>query len=302
MKITLKTNKKLIMCYGKTAFTPGRYLEDGLRSIGANVDVYKTEIDFGAIDFSEVAGVLFVESPSKPAVKTKNIDLVTVPKLLWVHHGENRIPTNVKLAKKFKADLILMAHSLHLAKRFPAPVRFFPFAMAKNIFNSKTDLNERPIDISFVGSRDPGYYQKRRIALKAIKEKFSSSYKLSLNSSVFVNGLAEQYSKSKIVVNHTADTIKSLNMRIFEGMGCGALVITDFVPGQDQLFRDQEHYVLFKNHAELLEKIDYYLTHPKEAQKIASAGHLHLLSSHTYEHRAHEIFRHIEELAANAPD
>ncbi|MBG9548430.1 hypothetical protein [Cytobacillus firmus] len=68
--------KKILMCYGKTEFTPGRYLEDGFRSIGHEVDVIQTTIDFGVINQNDFLGVIFVESPSKTLVRVKNINLV----------------------------------------------------------------------------------------------------------------------------------------------------------------------------------------------------------------------------------
>lgn len=285
------------MCYGKTSYTPGRYLEDGLKSIGLTVDLFQNEIDFKDIDTSEYCAVLFVESPSRPIVKTKNIELVDIPKLFWIHHGENRLKTNMKLVEMYKPDIILMAHSLHLANNFSVPTRFFPFGMAQDIFDCSRELKERVYDVAFVGSRHQEYYQERTKALNAIQKQFENKYQLSLNSHVFLNELAQQYSKSKIVVNHTADQIKSLNMRIFEGMSCGSLVITDYVPGQEKLFIDNQHYVIYNNHNELLEKIDYYLNHLDEAQKIASNGYNHLKSTHKYTNRAYQLIEIIKEFS-----
>ncbi|GIO21497.1 glycosyltransferase [Oceanobacillus sp. J11TS1] len=293
----MKPNEKIILCYGKTSFTPGRYLEDGLKSIGVKVDVYEKEIDFSKINISEYLAVLFVESPSKPPVIVKNINLVKIPKILWIHHGENRLHTNLKLESFYKPDLILMAHSLHLSDKFSAPVKFFPFAMANDIFNCSVDLKKRKYDVSFVGGKNPRYYQERKKALHIIKRQLASKYNLSLDSNVYLNQLAEHYGNSKIVINHTADHIKSLNMRIFEGMGCGSLVLTDYVAGQEQLFVDKQHYVIYKDHKELVELIDYYLKHLDEAQKIASNGYRYLLGNHTYAHRARELIEIIKKMS-----
>ena len=284
------------MCYGKTNYTPGRYLEDGLRAIGVTVELYTKTIDFAKIDLSDCAAVLFVESPSRPAIKVQNIDMVNVPKLFWVHHGENRITTNMTLAKKYDVDIVLMAHSLHLSKKFAVPTRFFPFAMAKDIFNVTTELKNRNIDIAIVGSNDSRIYQNRSIATQKLKKVFGDSYNLSMNARVFLQQLAKKYGDSKLVFNHSANGIKSLNMRLFEGMGCGALVISDYVPPMEEIFIDQKHYICFNNHDELIDKVDYYLNHLEEAQEIATAGYEHLLKHHTYEHRAQELLSIIEEL------
>jgi len=284
------------MCYGKTNYTPGRYLEDGLRAIGVTVELYTKTIDFAKVDLSECAAVLFVESPSKPSITVKNIGIVKIPKLFWIHHGENRLTTNTALAKRYQADIVLMAHSLHLANRFTAPTRLFPFAMAKDIYNVTTALKNRNIDIASVGSKDVGIYHNRRLSISRLKEKFGDQYNLSFDGRVFLAELAKKYGNAKIVFNHSANGIKSLNMRLFEGMGCGALVISDYVPPMEELFTEGKHYIRFKNHEELISKVEYYLTHLDEAQEIATAGYNHLLNNHTYEHRAEQICKIIEEL------
>lgn len=288
--------KKLLMCYGKTSFTPGRYLEDAFRKTGIKVDVYQSSINFSKVALEDYMAVLFVESPSLPPVQVKNIDIVSIPKLLWIHHGENRLTTNKKLAQQYQPDLLLLAHSLHLAKHFPMPVKFFPFAMAKDIFNINTPLQNRPVDITSIGTLDPVLYQKRIRAIRRMKNQFQANYQLSFHKRVFLHDLASAYGQSKIVVNHAADTIKSLNMRIFEGIGCGSLLLCDKVPKLDTLLEDGKHLVLFDSHQDLLEKAEYYLTHIDEAQMIAEAGYQHLLKHHTYEHRAKRLLEWIEKI------
>jgi spore maturation protein CgeB len=291
--------KKIIMCYGKTRYTPGRYLEDGLRNIGVTIDLYEKSVDFSEVNLSDYDAVIFVESPSKPSIKVNNMELVTIPKIFWIHHGENRLDTNLQLAKKYRADLVLMAHSLHLATKFSSPVRFFPFGMSKEIFNCNKELKDRRIDIASIGSNDPGFYGKRRMSINTIKKQFSGKYRLSLDAKAYLYDLAKIYGNSKIVFNQSANTIKSINMRLFEGMGCGALVFSDYVPGMEKLFIEDTHYVSFKDHHELLEKMDYYLKNTEEAQVIATAAYEHLLNHHTYEHRANELLSLIQELSNN---
>lgn len=85
-------------------------------------------------------------------------------------------------------------------------------------------------------------------------------------------------------------------MRLFEGMGCGALVVTDLVPDQDALFTDRLHYVTFRGIQGAIDQLAYYLAHPSEAQAIAAAGHNHVLAHHTYRHRARTIVAEIRNL------
>ncbi|WP_010268037.1 CgeB family protein [Paenibacillus senegalensis] len=290
------SKNRILMCYGKTKFSPGSYLEDGLNEIGWHVDQLSGEIDFRQLNMSKYTAVLFVESSSRPPVKVKNIEQVKVPKLFWVTHGENRLQTNLMLNRSYKTDIVLMAHSLHLADKFPVPVRFFPFAMTVDIFNYTDPLVQRTTDISFIGNLDTTNYLDRIMAIKAIKTRFHDKCSLSFRSNVYLHELAKVYGRSKIVINVTADWSSSINMRLFEGMGCGALVLSDYVPGMEQLFEDKKHLVLFQNRDELLDHIDYYLNNLDQAQKIANAGYQHLLANHTYRHRARELVNIIDAL------
>ncbi|BFT74322.1 glycosyltransferase [Paenibacillus sp. P36] len=292
-----KPQPALLMCYGKTPYTPGRYLEDALRRIGVRVVRMEETVDFAAINMSSYLGVLFVESPSRPKVLVKNIHLVTIPKLFWIHHGENRLNANIEMCGWYKPDLLLMAHSLHLAHQFPSPVRFFPFGVDPHIFHSATPLVERPVDISFVGGQS-ALYRTREARMKYMETELKGKRTVSFNKKVFLHDLSSLYGKSKIVFNHTADSIKAFNMRIFEGMGCGALVFSDYAPEQEMLFQDRTHFVLYQSRNDLMNKIDYYLNNLQEAQLIAGTAQNYVRQFHTYDHRAAQIINWMKKLRA----
>jgi hypothetical protein len=287
----------ILMCFGKTPYTPGRYLEDAFRRMGVRIVRMDGIIDFATIDMSSFLGVLFVESPAGPKVLVKNINLVTIPKLFWIHHGENRLKANIEMCGWFKPDLLLMAHSLHLAHQFPAPVRFFPFGVDPHIFRSAIPWMNRSIDVAFVGGRT-AIYSIREERMNDIETEMKGKRNLSFNKKVYLDELSSLYGNSKIVFNHTANKIKALNMRIFEGMGCGALVLTDYAPEQEMLFQDGIHLVLYHSREELLDKVEYYLNNTEEAQNIAQAGQEYVQRFHTYEHRAEQIMNWMKKLRA----
>src|SRR5690606_17178316 len=213
------------MCYNKTPFTPGRFLEEGLAQAGAAVDRLSGVVDFARLERGRYQAVIFVESPSRPPVRVRNIDLAPRPVFFWVHHGANRFTENLELCRQYQPDRVLLAHSLHLASRFPAPVSFFPFGAASHIFRCSRPLRARPIDIAFAGSLSEGVYSRRRALLEAIRKAFRGRFRLALNGNLYLNDLAALYGRSKIVVNCTADRLRTINMRLFEGIGCGALVV-----------------------------------------------------------------------------
>ncbi|WP_274653375.1 CgeB family protein [Paenibacillus humicola] len=293
--MTASGRGSILMCYGKTPYTPGRFLEDALRRIGLHVDVIEDLANFSYIDTNRYCAVLFVESPSRPKVRVKNIHLVKIPKLFWIHHGENRLAANQEMCSWYKPDLMLMSHSLHLASHFPVPVRFFPFGVDPHIYYSTKPYRDRKVDVAFVGGKS-SMYRQREISLRLIETLFGGDKTLSLRSSCFLHQLGQLYGDSKIVFNQTADRIKSFNMRIFEGMGCGALLLTDHTPEQAKLFKDGVHLVVYSSMEDLYEKLDYYLYHPDEAQKIARSGQSYVLASQTYDQRALQLLKWVRKL------
>ncbi|NKI20692.1 glycosyltransferase family 1 protein [Paenibacillus dendritiformis] len=291
-----KQPQRILMCYGKTPYTPGSYLERAFGNIGVEVDVITDAADFSAVDTQKYAAVLFVESPTRPRVAIKHRERIQVPVLFWIHHGENRLAGNLEMCDMYRPDILLMSHSLHLASRFQVPIRFFPFGVDPHLFHSAIPYAKRAIDVSFVGTQGHHLYKNRNESLRFIEENLQGKAKLSLRKNIFLEDLSKHYGNSKIVFNQTADTIKSFNMRLFEGMGCGALILTDDTPEQSALFENGVHYVLYDSKKDMLEKLQYYLSHPDEATKIAAEGQRHVVRNHTYEHRARQVLDLIKAL------
>jgi spore maturation protein CgeB len=67
--------------------------------------------------------------------------------------------------------------------------------------------------------------------------------------------------------------------------GAGAFQFVDWRPGIDQLFKDGQELVTFRNIADLKKKIDYWLPRESERHKIGMAGMQRAFSEHTYQHR-----------------
>jgi spore maturation protein CgeB len=80
-----------------------------------------------------------------------------------------------------------------------------------------------------------------------------------------------------------------LNMRFFEALSIGRLLLSDKVDGQDELATDGEHYVSFSDWEDLDRKIEYYLKNETEREKIARAGADYVRIKHTYKDRLQMI-------------
>lgn len=91
---------------------------------------------------------------------------------------------------------------------------------------------------------------------------------------------------SKINLNITLRSIQSgIPLRAWDILGAGGFLLSNYQSDYDDLFVPGEDYVYYINDIDLLEKTDYYLSHPKERQEIAENGHRKVLLHHTYQHR-----------------
>lgn len=98
------------------------------------------------------------------------------------------------------------------------------------------------------------------------------------------------FHRSKINLNISLRSIKSgIPLRAFEIMGSGGFLLSnyqadffeDFTPGVD--------FDYYESKEDLLQKIDYYLTHEEERAAIAKNGHDKVAGGHTYRDRVREM-------------
>lgn len=79
---------------------------------------------------------------------------------------------------------------------------------------------------------------------------------------------------SKINLNITLRSIKSgIPLRCMEIMSCGGFLLTNFQSDFFKHFVAGEDFVYFESNDDMLQKIDYYLTHEKERASIAESGY-----------------------------
>ena len=101
---------------------------------------------------------------------------------------------------------------------------------------------------------------------------------------------------SKINLNITLPSIETgLPQRIFDIMGSGGFVMTNYQSEIDSFFTIGKEIEVFHDLEELLQKTAYYLSHEKERLKIAMNGYLKVREHHTYFHRMTQILQTIEE-------
>jgi len=84
--------------------------------------------------------------------------------------------------------------------------------------------------------------------------------------------------------------------RIWRVMASGAMCLTKYFPGIENIFERGKHLDWFNTYEEMIEKIDYYLSDDKERLAIAEVGMNYVRENHTWNNRVQEIEKIIGEL------
>ena len=91
------------------------------------------------------------------------------------------------------------------------------------------------------------------------------------------------FSRSRINLNITSKAIRSgLPLRIFDVLGCGGFLITNYQAELMDLFRPGEHLAAYTSFEELKDLILYYSEHESERREIAHNGYEEVKEHHTY--------------------
>lgn len=97
---------------------------------------------------------------------------------------------------------------------------------------------------------------------------------------------------SKINLNMTNRPIKTgLPLRIFDLMGAGGFVVSNYQAEIPEIFIPDEDIVLYDSIPDLLDKIGYYLEHDEERKQIAKNGYEKVKMYHSYDVRLAQMFR-----------
>lgn len=113
--------------------------------------------------------------------------------------------------------------------------------------------------------------------------------------------LNQLYADTKVVVGDSVclDGFKHTyywSDRVYETIGRGGFLIHPYIKGLEEEFTDGETIVFYEygNYEQLKEKIDYYLEHDKEREKIRRAGQKLVKTKATYDDRMKQMIAIIE--------
>ncbi len=144
---------------------------------------------------------------------------------------------------------------------------------------------------------------ERHRTLAALSEKFSVALYTRSDVSALphiqarggVSTLTEMpkvFQASRINLNITMRPIETgLSLRVWDVLGCGGFLLTNYqseLPSYFEIGKDLDAY---ESQEELMEKVQYYLSHEEERVEIAIHGYEKTARLHSYENRLAEMLR-----------
>ena len=148
---------------------------------------------------------------------------------------------------------------------------------------------EEPLacDVAFIGN-DGGI--PRKFYLQALRERYPR-HAIGLAPYTQIGAI---YSRARVVFNYSI--CEDVNMRMFEALAAGSLLVTNALRGEELErlgFEDRRHLVVYRRPQELFGIIDYYLGHESERAAIAAQGQALVRQRHTYQHRVRQMLAHL---------
>jgi len=165
-------------------------------------------------------------------------------------------------------------------------------------------------DIFFIGHWEPktekliGYLTEHQMPVTVRGPNWHKAKNIKLLSSVVKSGpiWGQDYVKSiccgKIGLGIVSKWNRNLTAgRIFEIPACGTFLLAERTPSIQSVYVEGKEAEFFSNSEELLEKAKYYLSHDKERQAIAKAGHERCITSrYSWKDRVREMLEKVEEI------
>ncbi|MFQ5736838.1 MAG: glycosyltransferase [Thermodesulfobacteriota bacterium] len=153
---------------------------------------------------------------------------------------------------------------------------------------AKDEAAEKDIDVSFVG--DVAHKLERMEYIDFAEgngvpvDVFGTGSK---GGQVSLERMVEIFNRTKVNLNFTRISLKNairkepqINLRLRQIKGriaeialCGGFVLTEYVPGIEEVFEPGTEVVTFDSRKEFIERLKYYLAHDAQREEIARRGH-----------------------------
>jgi hypothetical protein len=297
---TLQENKSLtiVVISSLTSYSTAGYLLKALIQEGHKVFAISDKKHSlaqlnvqGAFDLPEILSkqnikpnlVLFIEGGSMQLFPhgLNDIECLTAWYGIDTHMNYEK---HLRISRLF--DVTLVAQKEYVIKLISDGIRqviWLPLAFEQSLHPSK-EL-ERIYDIGYVGSNNSQMHPARHKMLAALAKHFPRMW----SGMATPKEMGKIYAQSKLVFNKSINN--DLNMRYFEAMGAGAVLITDPIlnNGVEQLFEEGKHFLNYHKEEDLIGLVSDTLSKFEKMEQISLQARTEVVTKHTYLHRAQEI-------------
>lgn len=300
---------KLLIVASLTKTTTANYFITALKSLGHDLlvcsDIPGPRVDVevqGLFDVEVVMrkncfpaqAILFFEGGSMRLLpETSNVSCcVTAWYAIDTHMDFEK---HVRIGRLFDVTFVAQKQYVtELSSRGVTQVYWMPLAFATEL--APPQMEEREVDVAYVGSENVTMHPQRSALLDVLRnESLVTQF-----GRASPEEMGRIYANAKLVFNRSVNN--DVNMRFFEAMGSGAVLLTDCIDnnGVEDLFEEGRHYITYRSEQELLEVTRELLADPIRLRMIGDAARALVLAGHTYVHRAVWLIDRLERLTRKA--
>lgn len=264
----------LVVHHGDHPGTTGRHFAEAAQRAGGRACPLPRGRHLTLDEVADDEHLVWVESGAASyPLDTWELEQPSVGYLIDVHQH-----LSMTLLQAHLFDVVFVAQKKYLrAVRAVHPgAEWLPLGAPRSF----VDLDREPVfQVGFVGAIQGRPERERLMAY--LNERFAMNDWRRPHS---VAEMAQVYRRSRFVINPPIR--HDLNMRAFEAMAAGAVLVTPHVLGLDAVGRNGAHFVIadFTSPEGPTEAISRVIDTDAEA-RIASAGRAEVAAGHTYDHR-----------------
>jgi len=225
-----------------------------------------------------------------------NLTAVDVPTVCFHFDTYQATARRIRWSMIYDIPVVFHPHFEEQYRRagHPSPLTLAHAAPIDFYGGRNLEEHERTYEVGWVGRLNGAPYNARRRILPALASQFrmndwQRTYKM--------EETADIYRQSKIIVNVSRDDYpQDANMRVYEAMAAGALLMTRMPTDLSALgFVEGEHFIGYRDETEIIPAVRRWLADEVGRARITAAARGLVLAQHTYDARVKSLLEFIRE-------
>lgn len=222
---------------------------------------------------------LYLWVESVPGHVPSNLQALGCPTACYLIDSHLNFEKHLEVAHGFDYVFIAQFAYLDAFRKVVPRTYWLPLACDPEVH--RRNKCDKQYDVGFVGSVSHG--SERQALLNQLNSAIPVHYER-----CFWDEMARVFSESRMIFNNAVN--EDLNMRFFEVLSSGTMLLSDATigSGQSELFCDGEDYACYRENS-LVETARFYLENDEMRERIAVRGQRLVHNAHTYLHRVEDL-------------